>query len=148
MALLQLLDTVHCERNEETELRVKHKHYEVLTQWLADQTLELEYLSIGAGARWYPRGDLNPVTHPDIEWRIKPRMVKVGRHEWPMPLEVATLVGTVYWWPSSGYTFTDTWSNNSPTDRARLSARMIHLTKEAAQQHADALVAINRGDVE
>ena len=125
---------------------MKHKHYEVLTQWLADQTLSLQYAD-SAAANWYATNliGVNPISHPDLNWRIKPRMVKVGRHEWPMPLEVAPEKGA-YFYIASGNVSQSSWDDDA-TDHARLEIGILHLTKEAAQQHADALRCINRGDV-
>lgn len=124
---------------------MKHKHYDLMVQWLGDQTLELEYKTSGVWVTANPLND-NPVTDPHPEWRIKPRMVKVGRHEWPMPLSDEPAEWTVYWVAYSGSVSMCKWTNHD-TDLSRLRGGVIHLTEEAAQQHADALVAINRGDV-
>lgn len=127
---------------------MKHKHYEVLTQWLADQTLELEYSNPHSNpCVWYEanRGQ-TPINNSEWQWRIKPRMVKVGRHSWPMPLEVAPDMGAVYWAAYPGSVVWSQWANDS-VDLPRFSAGVIHLSEAAAQQHASALVAINRGDV-
>ena len=126
---------------------MKHKHYEVLTQWLADQTLELEYRR-DAGEIWSrpPLGNLSPITAPKYEWRIKPKMVKVGRHEWPMPEVTAPAMGAIYWVAYPGSKVEAQWANNS-IDRDRLGKAIVHLPQLAAQQHANALLSINRGDV-
>lgn len=123
---------------------MKHKHYDVLTQWLADQTLELEYKAYGDWFTVNPVED-NPITDPNSEWRIKPKMVKVGRHEWPMPLDVAPEKAPVWAW-SFEYDALQTLQSKTLKQRA-VDCGLAHLTKEAAQQHADALVCINRGDV-
>ena len=124
---------------------MKHKHYDVLVAWLADQTLELEYFSDELNWTVVRKGTLNPIHMPEYEWRIKPRMVKVGRHEWPMPLDAAPEKAPVWAW-SFEYDALQTLQSKTLKQRA-VDCGLAHLTKEAAQQHADALVCINRGDV-
>ena len=124
---------------------MKHKHYEVLTQWLADQTLSLEYKTSGKWFTVNPVED-NPIIDPNSEWRIRPKMVRVGRHEWPMPLDVAPAVGTEYFIALIASFARPSWAGDEK-DRDRLKLGIVHLTEEAAKQHAAALVCINRGDV-
>lgn len=129
---------------------MKHKHHDLLVTWLADQTLKLEYEHPKLG--WSPASDLvNPISDAAFNWRIKPKMVKVGRHKWPMPLDVAPVVGSTYFLvvpQNTDRVFALTFGcDDFDSDMARLRSGMLHTTREAAQQHADALVAINRGDV-
>lgn len=49
-----------------------HKHAEVAIAWLKDQAIKLEYKHL-VWLRWErQRDDMNPLTHPLYEWRIKP----------------------------------------------------------------------------
>ena len=91
----------------------------------------------------------NPITWLSLEWRIKPRMIVCGKHSWPEPMRVAPVDGTEYWVVSA--TGRDAiekigW-NMDETDKRCLSRGLCHTTKEAAEQHVAALIAISQGDV-
>ncbi len=51
---------------------MKHKHAEVAIAWLNDQSIKLEYKH-PAWKEWDDSlGALDPITHSQYEWRIKP----------------------------------------------------------------------------
>lgn len=88
----------------------------------------------------------HPVWDYDIEYRRKPRTIRIGNYDVPEPLRVAPNRGVIYFFPSfisgnkingNGYTF-----SNDATDRAILKRGMMHLTKEAAELHAKALISL------
>lgn len=97
----------------------------------------------------------NPDWHPNVKYRRKPQVIRVGRHEFPKPITQRPDFETTYWATmfdysgdrkfiaSAGHEWTD-----SPMDEALLEGNLCHLSREAAQAHADVLNAICRGDVE
>lgn len=99
---------------------------------------------------WYDCGD-NPDWRPDVQYRRKPQVIRVGRHEFPKPISNAPLNSTNYFFVTVGDGWFEVgdsiWVNNE-RDNMRLESGRIHLTCEAAQAHADTLNAICRGDIE
>ena len=97
----------------------------------------------------------NPSWFEDRKYRRKPQVIRVGRHEFPKPITQRPDFETAYWATmfdysgdrkfiaSAGHEWTD-----SPMDEALLEGNLCHLSREAAQAHADVLNAICRGDVE
>ena len=83
----------------------------------------------------------------------KPQVIRVGRHEFPKPISEALEIGMEYWFISFNEDigefspFCVPWDNDE-VDNAYLDGRVIHLTEEAAQAHADVLNAICRGDID
>ncbi len=93
-------------------------------------------------------------THPEWytsnEYRRKPQVIRVGRHEFPKPITFAPKIDTIYWvirLHPEGFAPDDLIWSGDETDFDLLENRMIHLSREAAQAHADVLNAICRGDV-
>lgn len=93
----------------------------------------------------------NPSWFEDRKYRRKPKVIRVGRHEFPKPISNAPLNTINYFlvtaWNGCFDVDADTWVN-SKLDNMRLESWRVHLTREAAQAHADVLNAICRGDVE
>ena len=93
----------------------------------------------------------NPNWVDDWGYRRKPQAIRVGRHEFPKPISNAPLNTINYFlvtaWNGRFDVDADTWVN-SKLDNMRLESWRVHLTREAAQAHADVLNTICRGDVE
>jgi hypothetical protein len=82
------------------------------------------------------------------EYRRKPKTIRIGEFDVPEPLRVAPVVGTRYWMPRlDGLDFhlttsDDLWKDdNSALHDCRLGAGIVHLTREAAELHALALLS-------
>ena len=88
------------------------------------------------------------------EFRIKPTpqrrlSVTLANGEvvsWPEPVRGALEYDTMYYFVKGGEVVQCEWDNHR-LDKARLAAGVIHLTREAAQEHADALLKINCQEV-
>ena len=106
----------------------------------------------GDDAKW-KRLSFHPVWHMDSEFRRKPQTIKVGKWEFPKPIEQPLGCADVYYYvyfntgTAEFIPFRDTWTNNK-LDDDRLAGNLCHLSHDAAQAHADVLNAICRGDVE
>lgn len=100
---------------------------------------------------WYDCRD-NPDWCPNVQYRRKPQVIRVGRHAFPKPITEAPEEGTVYWtievdgW-NGFYVEHYKWLKNGE-DESCIRQGLIHLSESAAQAHADVLNAICRGDVE
>ena len=94
----------------------------------------------------------HPAWLENKNYRRKPQVIRVGRHEFPKPIKEAPEEGTVYWtievdgW-NGFYVEHYKWLQNGE-DESCIRQGLIHLTEAAAQTHADVLNAICRGDVE
>ena len=92
----------------------------------------------------------NPTWIEYMEYRRKPQVIKVGRHEFPKPISKAPLNGISYYLVRTGNSCFEVdicaWVS-SRLDNMRLESGRIHLTHEAAQAQADVLNAVCRGDV-
>lgn len=76
--------------------------------------------------------------------RVKPATININGHEVPEPLRVAPTEGTAYWRVSVSEIqlagAANTW-NDDAYDRRWLARGLCHATKEAAEQHARALLS-------
>lgn len=79
------------------------------------------------------------------EYRLKPRTITVNGIEVPAPERVAPIFGTPYYTPSTiTCELTQCVWDRSALDQIRMDAGLIHLTKEAAQAHLDAMLKPGR----
>jgi hypothetical protein len=91
----------------------------------------------------------NPSWFENVAYRRKPQTIKIGEHEFPMPMREAPALGAMYWVAGptqSEYAFQDSWSDDF-VDRFWLQRGLCHSTREAALQHAKALIAISGGQL-
>ena len=104
------------------------------------------------GGKWFALFEA-PIWHPLQEYRRKPpapKTIKVttnsGRvYEFPEPLRVAPAKGAEYFLIIPGCVVSSQWDDDTQ-DRARLNGQVCHLTRAAAEKHAAALLAVNRGE--
>lgn len=130
-----------------------HKHADLMLQYAQD-AMETDK----PWERWEWLGDKewHPCSNPvswkvSIKYRRKSQVIRVGRHEFPKPITFAPKIDTIYWiirLLPEGYAPDDLIWSGDETDASLLANHMIHLSREAAQAHADVLNAICRGDVE
>lgn len=93
----------------------------------------------------------NPTWIEHMEYRRKPQVIRVGRHEFPRPITFIPQKDTIYWvirLQFKGYAPNELIWSDDETDLALLESRVIHLSRESAQAHADVLNAICRGDID
>lgn len=132
-----------------------HKHAALMLQYAKD-AMETdrpwERWEVASPNEW--KGcEISPSWSEDHNYRRKSEMIKVGKWEFPKPIEQSLGYADVYYYvtfymKTAEFTpFSDIWTNNG-VDNDRLAGNLCHLSKEAAQAHADVLNAICRGDVE
>ena len=137
---------------------MKHIHADLMLQYAQDaQETETpwerwEFNSIGRissiGRKWSQLTS-SPTWVTSIQYRRKPKTLSVTLADgevvsWPEPLKEALDIDEEYWYfdASPEWINYDYWKNLD-FDKGLLSAGMLHLTKEAAEQHAAALRKIN-----
>ncbi len=134
-----------------------HKHAALMLQYAQDAAetdKPWERWEFNPNSTWQPCGN-NPGWFIDSEYRRKPQVIRVGRHEFPRPITQRPDFETTYWATmfdysgdrkfiaSAGHEWTD-----SLMDEVLLEGNLCHLSREAAQAHADVLNAICRGDID
>ena len=109
-----------------------------------------------ANNTWCPCSH-TPIWEGNAKYRRKPQVIRVGRHEFPKPITEAPLAGaTVYnvqehfdhTVPHAFQVAEEKFDPSNPFHKWYVRAGLSHLTRAAAQAHADVLNAICRGDVE
>ena len=132
---------------------VKHKHAELMLQYAQDAMESSEPWErweeyVLAIERWVTMSS-NPDWNTRIEYRRKPKMISVTLESgevvsWPAPHCTELEYGDPYFYfvPTHGDIVLKKW-DCAPWDRNTLFNGYIHLTKEAAEQHAAALLKIN-----
>ena len=102
-------------------------------------------------------GDLSghPAWLKHNKYRRKPQVIKVGKWEFPKPISIGETpaIGTMLYLTEFGtaaeaFTVWNCEWDEDPYNMARLIGGVFHLTREAAQAHADVLNAICRGDID
>jgi len=86
----------------------------------------------------------HPTWNVNTEYRRKPRTIRIGNYDVPEPLRVAPEKLKSYYFVEISYATlacVTTWTNDA-TDNFRLDSGICHLTCEAAELHAKALISL------
>lgn len=86
----------------------------------------------------------HPTWDTDSQYRRKPRTVHIGAFEVPAPLRAHPVKDTAYYVPcltdrNTLWACNEWWDDS--VDREYLRRGLVHLTKEAAEEHARALLS-------
>lgn len=91
-------------------------------------------------------GALRRLANGDIQLNIKPATIRIGRIDVPEPLRVAPAPHTLVWFPAldarSAVDCREWSAHDSEYGRRALSRGLLHLTREAAELHAKALLSL------
>lgn len=132
-----------------------HPHAELMMQYArdaaeTDRPWERWQVYDANAQAWIDKDFEHPTWHVYVRYRRKPDTIKVGKHEFPRPIQRAPEQGATYWAVYVNYAGASvmeyTWDGYR-TEEMLLAANLCHLTREAAEQHAAVLNAVNRGDV-
>jgi len=129
-----------------------HPHKEIIDAWTADTSIEFEEsVRLSDGSNLWIAIDLESVIkRPHDTFRIKPKMRSVTvdgvKYEWPEPMHVAPLCDTTVYFTSLLAVITDAWLDVQQ-DNKRLELRLCHATKEGAEAHRRALIAVSGGEL-
>ena len=131
----------------------KHIHAESMRQYAEDAMkteepwLLWEYRAEG---KWKQCAS-HPSWAKSVPFRRKPEVIKVGNYEFPKPVaNYPFCVGDAYWYVlygDEGFTVYQRNWYNSVEDRRIMSTNLIHLDIYSAQQHADVLNKIHKGEI-
>ena len=133
---------------------MKHKHAELMMQYAqdameTDKPWELWEMRLPANKTWSNCTDGDMHFSSMFEYHRKPKMLSVTLASgevvsWPEPQRTELEYGDLYFYfvPTHVDIVLKKWEC-APWDRTTLSNGYIHLTKEAAEQHAAALLKIN-----
>ena len=141
-----------------------HKHAALMLQYAQDAAEtdtpweRWECKREGGNGEWLPLLKTHPYWDVNFEYRRRPQVTKVTvngkRMEFPRPLQTAPSVGTKFYYPD---TLGGRYALFEPVGPIRVGEDfgvewveqgIYHLTREAAQAHADVLNAVCRGDIE
>ena len=140
-----------------------HKHAALMLQYAQDAAEtdtpweRWECKIEGGNGEWLPLLKTHPYWDVNFEYRRRPQVIRVGRHEFPRPITEAPLAGaTVYnvqehfdhTVPHAFQVAEEKFDPSNPFHKWYVRAGLSHLTRAAAQAHADTLNAICRGDIE
>ena len=130
---------------------MKHKHAELMMQYAQDametsEPWERWALFLPNGCGWVDCTS-NPSWYDHIEYRRKPKMISVTLANgevvsWPEPVKELRS-GDDYWYiGASGGAHFDSYQI-CDTENKIICMGVVHLTREAAEQHSEALFKIN-----
>ncbi|NHB94539.1 hypothetical protein [Photorhabdus cinerea] len=130
----------------------RHVHAELMLQYAQDALKTDEpwklWEQLCGGEEWrtltfHPQWLINSL------YRRKPEMITVGKVSFPKPVDYELNKGDKYYSVIKPITSDElsylTWYSDN-LDYLYLKNGCIHLTEEAAQQHATALIKINKGE--
>jgi hypothetical protein len=126
-----------------------HKYADILTAYAADTSIEIE--GSNTNKQDWVRVSISAVTSlTEWKFRIKPKMRTVTangkEYSWPEPLRVAPEDGEYIWHVTSEGPEFIYFPQASEWKQSAVAKGFCHLTKEAADQHFAALVAMNLGE--
>ncbi|MBS9422251.1 hypothetical protein [Photorhabdus caribbeanensis] len=99
----------------------------------------------GEGCKKFSTLASHPSWYEDVIYRRKPEMIKIGKVSFPKPVDYELKHNDEYFIFDLSAVRKYRWNNDS-VDEYYLKIGVLHLTKEAAHQHFDALVKINKGE--
>ena len=117
-----------------------HRHAALIKQWLDDDSLKVE--SLTEQGKWAPTP--NPYWHESVEYRFKPRTIRIGEYDVPEPMRVAPELNAAYWVIDINQRvilYASFW-NESGFEQMLLKRGVMHDNKKAAELHAKALISL------
>ena len=130
---------------------MKHVHHDMIIEWAADTSRVVEELvkePYFESSSWMRIN--NPPWDPKKQYRFKPaepKYIVVNGVNVPEPVRGKLEDGQEFWLASviNGCPYSYRW-DSSFSDKHWLRLGLIHLTREAAQAHIDAMLLPSRSD--
>lgn len=116
-----------------------HKHAALMLQYAqdaAESETPWDRWEVCRNGAWYGFTD-NPMWVLEYEYRRKPKTIRIGEFDVPEPARELLKQRENYWVACTGGIARFQWYDDD-NDRKWLAGGLIHLTQEAAQQHAEA----------
>jgi len=95
---------------------------------------------------WKTRFD-HPRWIKEVQYRRKQKTININGFEVPEPLRKRPGIGAMIYYARLGEQLGPIQWTGSSMDCERFSHGLVHLTKEAAQKHIDALLSFTRKDI-
>lgn len=113
----------------------QHKHAAVLRAIADGQDAEWRGSDMSP---WIPIGNgiTNPIGSPELQWRVKTRVIMINGVEVPEPYRGPLKDGETYFFP----TFVD----KSLSSEDLMAYGLLHLTRDASYRHESALLSFTR----
>jgi len=124
-----------------------HKHAALMLQYAQDAAeteTPWERWEVCRNGAWCGFTD-NPMWVLEYEYRRKPKTIRIGEFDVPEPAREPLKHGEQYLVACTSGVARCYW-NNDDSDWQWLADGLIHLTREAAQTHVDALLSFTRKD--
>jgi len=123
----------------------RHKHAELMLQYAQDAA-ETETPWERWQFKWKEWEDCEfcPEWNNEFEYRRKPRTININGIEVPEPMREVPKDGTKYYMPMCDREVDCSVWQNSMSDNRWLSWGVCHLTREAAELHAKALLSFTK----
>jgi len=124
---------------------MKHVHHDMIVEWAKDTSRVVQKCMYGTWS-----DDPDPKWNPDYKYRFKPaepRLIVVNGVNVPEPVRESLTDEQTYWLadPTLHYVKSGLWTATT-TELHWLSLGLVHLTREAAQAHIDAMLLPSRSD--
>lgn len=126
----------------------KHPHADKMALYAqdaleTDEPWERWEVNYGVGWATLVKG---PKWDRSAQYRRKPRTITINGYEVPEPVREPLLVGALYWHfdPMEANGLNDNTWNDEAFDAALLKNGFIHLDREAAKAHAEALLSFTK----
>jgi hypothetical protein len=126
-------------------MKTPHPHKDLICQWAEDTSQELQKKSYST-ASWVECAIGEVIQVSDWEYRIKPKMISLNGFEYPEPLKEAPEKGAIVFHYGDAEVITHRWLALD-WQLELLKQRRLHLTREAAQQHFEAVIKAGGGEV-
>ncbi|MBD2803056.1 hypothetical protein ID854_22070 [Xenorhabdus sp. M] len=126
----------------------KHIHADLMMEYakLAQETdRPHEYFQELYCDEWHDM-DSQYSFRPNIHYRRKPRTIKIGNYDVPEPVRVPLELDVAYWFvdfSQEGLVRGSSW-DDCDFEHNALNKGLIHLTQEAAELHAKALISLTK----
>ena len=129
---------------------MKHPHAEILKAYAANTSVEIERQE-KSDSNWYQSSISTLINYPEKKFRLKPAMRSITLADgtvvlWPEPMRVAPAHGTEFFELKPCSVTMYRWTGIS-WNYETLKAGFCHLAEEAAQQHRNAIVLANGGEL-
>lgn len=128
-----------------------HPHAALMAQYAADaaETAEpwLRWECRRGISSWVPLTEDHPVWALGYEYRRKPKTIRIGEHDVTEPLRMVPEEGTPVFAPAIERELlfhSMAWDSHDLWCSTNLARGLVHLTREAAEQHARALLAFTQ----
>lgn len=124
-----------------------HPHAELIMKYAEIARYDAEpwkHFEVRRKGTFWDNCDIPCGFHENLEYRLKPRTININGFEVPEPLRSVPAYGTSYFIIDLPDVEDMTWTN-VPDEYQWLKAGIIHLTREAAEKHLEALLSFTKG---